>query len=224
MTGSTVQNTQAIFSFLEALVTEGEAVLETAQRGGTSRMPGTIVFADRTMHSKWIAGCRHLETLLGASVKPWHSILFLDGNRADFVQQVLGALRAILEIAQKGLLFANVEQLARAEIFDDLLEQADYLVRSNGVLPAGVLGRAVLEEHLRLWVDKAKLSTGKPKPTVNDYTQALYQGGKLDKIQLKRVEAMAAIGNACAHNKPHTVEDVTRLLTEVRDFLGAYGP
>ena len=57
----------------------------------------------------------------------------------------------------------------RAEAFESLLEQADYLLSEGYFLAAGVLGRAVLEEHLRKWCDLKAYSPAKQRPTINDF-------------------------------------------------------
>ena len=120
------------------------------------------------------------------------------------------------------LLF-KVEDLVLAEAFSDLLEQADHLLASGYFLAAGVLGRAVLEEHLRKWCARKACTPTKPKPTLNDYTASLYKLNYLNKIELKHVEAMSAIGNESAHNSPTLKrEDVERLIRDVSDFVAKH--
>jgi hypothetical protein len=113
-----------------------------------------------------------------------------------------------------------------AEAFSDLLEQADHLLEKNHFLAAGVLGRAVLEEHLRKWCQHVGCAflkpdgTPKDKPTMSDFYGELQKGGQLNALQRRHVENMAAVGNACAHNMgTATRDDVERLLRDVRDFL-----
>ncbi len=78
----------------------------------------------------------------------------------------------------------------------------------------------MLEEHLRKWCDRAGCAPSKPSPTLADYNMELYKANHLDKIAMKHVDAMTAIGNDTAHNASTLKrEDVDRLLREVRNLL-----
>jgi hypothetical protein len=125
-------------------------------------------------------------------------------------------------VVARGLLVA-VEDLVRAEAFESLLEQADYLLASGYALAAGVLGRAVLEEHLRKWCEVKGCRPAKDKPTINDYNSELYKAKHLNLSQMKHVESLAAVGNEAAHNKPTlTADGVERLLRDVRELLAKH--
>jgi len=128
-------------------------------------------------------------------------------------------------------LLVPLGSLLRAEVFSDLLEQAEHLLDEGYFLPAGVLGRAVLEEHLRAWCDRAPCvpvdpknpSQPKPKPTLSDFYEALYKARHLTLTEKRHVEAMAAVGNDAAHNKATLKKaDVDRLLPDVRRFMAQH--
>jgi hypothetical protein len=140
--------------------------------------------------------------LLGDCAKPWKDTF--DGiNSVSNVAKMLGTLEGIEQAISGGLLL-NVEDMVRAESFNSLLDQAGFLHQQGFFLAAGVLARAVLEEHLRAWAAKA----------------ALYKANKFPLSVLKHIEAMAAVGNDAAHNKPElTSEAVTRMLRDVREFI-----
>jgi hypothetical protein len=109
-----------------------------------------------------------------------------------------------------------------AEAFDDLLEQAEHLLSEGYFLAAGVLGRAVLEEHLRKWFHHAGCAFSKPKPVMSDFYMELYKANHINKLVLKQIESMAAVGNSAAHNDPSLKpQDVLRFLPELRGFLTA---
>ena len=136
--------------------------------------------------------------------------------------RMLGTLEAIAQAISSGLLI-TVQDIVRAESFNNLLDQADFLHENGYVLAAGVLARAVLEEHLRTWCERSSLPTSKAKPTLSDFKDALYKDKKFSVSVLKHVEAMAAIGNDAAHNKPElATESVTRVLRDIREFIGKY--
>ncbi len=80
------------------------------------------------------------------------------------------------------------------------MEQAEHLLDKGYSLAASVLGRAVLEEHLRKLCDRHGCLPAN-RLTINDLSQALYKGQHLDKIGMQQVTAMAAVANDCAHAK-----------------------
>ena len=83
-----------------------------------------------------------------------------------------------------------------------------------------MLGRAVLEEHLRTLCDARGCILSKAKPTLNDFKDELYRNKHVNLTEMKHIESLAAIGNNAAHNKPELSQtDVDRLLRDVRDFL-----
>jgi hypothetical protein len=206
------------------LMEEGEGVLGTkfdAGMDGVVYMGGRPTGVDIEKFAKWQAGCKNLLRILGDAGEPWAGE-FDGNNKFTKAQCMLGVLRAIDEAIDDGLL-VRVEELMRAEEFSSLLDQADHLEGQGYFLAAGVLGRAVLEEHLRSWCATAGLLPSKARPTLNDFNAALYKAKLLTASVMKHVEAMAATGNDAAHNKPTLrQEDVQRLLRDARDFIAKY--
>ncbi len=174
--------------------------------------------------AKWLAGCRNLLRMLGPYSEPWAQIF---EESADFhstyrAKNMLATLRAIQEAVEHNLLL-DTEDLILADTFDNLLEQAKYLFSEGYFLAAGVLGRAVLEEHLRKWCQHASCLPTQLKPTLVNYTQELYRAKQFNVAVLKHVESMAAIGNDSAHNNPElTATAVGRLLRDLDEFLGKH--
>jgi hypothetical protein len=159
--------------------------------------------------------------LLADCAEPWNDA-FDGNNSASNGSRMLGTLEAIDHAISGGLLL-SVEDIVRAESFNSLLDQADFLDAQGFFLAAGVLARAVLEEHLRAWAANSSLPISKSKPTLNDFKDALYKDKKFSLSVAKHIEAMAAVGNDAAHNKPELTKDaVTRMLRDVREFIGKY--
>lgn len=169
--------------------------------------------------AKWQAGCSNLVRLLGSVGEQWRDDLLHKRNDPGSTKRTLGTLEAIREAVEHGLL-VTVEELVRAEAFDSLLDQAAYLESEGYFLAAGVIGRAVLEEHLRKLCEAKSCSPAKPKPTINDFKDSLYKAKHITATVMKHVESMAAVGNEAAHNKDTLdAAAVGRLLRDVRDFL-----
>ena len=209
----------------DRLIAEGKLVLGTefdASNPNVTYLGGRPRGVELAPFAKWQAGCVNLVRLLGEAGKAWQDNFASKRNDPANVERMLGTLQAIKESIEHSLLLA-VEDLIRAEAFNGLLEQAEYLNEGGYFLAAGVLGRAVLEEHLRSLCEVKKCSPVKAKPTLNDFKDGLYRAKYITVAQLKHIESMAAIGNDAAHNKPElTADDVTRLMRDVRDFLARH--
>lgn len=206
------------------LIAEGKEVTSTrfdAGMSGVSYLGGRPVGVDLLAFTRWQGGCKNLMRMLGPFGSPWTEA-FNGNNRASNATKMLGTLEAIEQAITSNLL-RSVEDMVRAESFVSLLDQAEFLHQQGFFLAAGVLGRAVLEEHLRTWVANLSLPIAKSRPTLNDFKEALYKDKKFSLSVMKHIEAMAAVGNDAAHNKQQlTVDVAARLLRDIREFLGKY--
>ncbi len=204
-------------ALVDRLIEDGKLVLNTAQASQAT------VRVDLMFFTQWRTQCLHLLEFLGTAGGPWQDS-FPDSRHPFLaeewqVMRGIGALRSIKEVASTDLL-VGIEDLVFSEAFADLLEQADHLFERGYTLAAGVLARAVLEEHLRKWCDRAACAPKKKRPTIEHYKQALYAGQHINKLTMKNVDDIAAIGNAAAHRDPEPNKaDVERLLRGVREFL-----
>ena len=205
-----------LLTALDDLIREGDALLPIDVRSDE-----TINKFMRGFY-KWHAGCLNLMRMLATHGAPWaRGMQSLVANESD-VRNGLGTLEGIRDAVAKDLLL-TVEDLVLAEAFSDLLEQADYLLSSSFVIPACVLARAVLEEHLRKWCDRAGCTPTKARPTMVDYYTELHRISRLNKIDLDHVKSMATTGNEAAHNKGTVAQaDAERLLRDVRAFFAQH--
>ena len=207
---------------VERLKAEGHKVLATRR---TSPPPLTGDYVDSDSFTTWLMGCRGFLRLLGEEIAaPWGEPFLSSAAATQFsrARMMSATLQAIGEAIEHGLL-VRLEDIVTAEVFDSLLEQAEYLLKENWFLAAGVLGRAVLEEHLRTWCKTAKCFPAAARPMLNDYNMELYKAKQYDKAVMKHLDAMIAVGNNAAHNKtefdPTSVEP---LLRDLREFLGKH--
>ena len=201
----------------EALVVEGTK--HQARRVG---QPYLVNNAE--MHGWW-GKVLSLGHQLGSAGRPWQSTFENEPERNthEFVQRTRGILEAIkYEIENDHL--ESFTQIVRAETLADLLDQAEHLLSKNYHLAAGVIGRAVLEEHLRNTCVSLGCLPDKAKPTINDYNMSLYKCEHYAKTKMKHIETLASIGNNAAHNKPELGKpDVEQLLRDLPSVIDATG-
>lgn len=215
-----------LISLVNELIQEGNIVIAT-KKLITHAGPNLVYMRPREWldlqpYAKWRGGCLNLLRVLGASADPWREGFKRKENTTTVGTVMLGTLESIKAAIEQDLLF-TVESLVMAEALSDLLEQAEHLSSKSYFLASGVLGRAVLEEHLRKWCDRVGSTPSKAKPTLNDFNTALRGHNHFTLAESKHVEAMAAIGNDAAHNKPTLKkEDVQRLIPDVSRFLAQH--
>lgn len=167
---------------------------------------------------------RHVIALLGNAGRAWQVDFDDEGYDSDYEElaQLAGRLEAIKAAIEDDVL-SSIEGIVLAEAFDDLLDQAEHLLSQNYHLAAGVLGRAVLEEHLRKLCDHHQCMPSKPRPTLSNYYEALDAGTHITKLERKHIEWMAGVGNHAAHNLPGLNDsDVEKLLADLRRFLALH--
>jgi hypothetical protein len=177
-------------------------------------------YVEPAAFSKLVAGCRLLVAKLGPHGKVWDAMLADCGdNRHVLFERVSGVLDAIANALAKGRL-ATVAELVSAEVLGDFLEHAEVLLRANFNLAAAVVLRAVLEERLRALCTSNNCSPTAPRPTIENFKQALYAKEVIDKIATKDIEWMASVGNAAAHRlQEYKDEDVPPFYQRLTAFL-----
>ena len=211
---------ERISDLVDSLIAEGQTVLGTEFKRSGNWVGGAPRYVDLQQFKKWRASCYLLLSLMGDIADPWREVLAGDtANQSVTAISMLGTLQAIREALDEDLLI-SFEDLVFAEAFSDLLEQAEYLFDQGYLLACGVILRAILEERLNRMCERYGCTPTKARPTIADYNTELYKAKVYDKITLKHVESMAAIGNDAAHNKPDLDKvDVQRFKTELITFL-----
>jgi hypothetical protein len=208
-----------VLAYLDKLIAEGEALVAMKFTVSTSSFTQEDAVPVEPFR-RWIGNCRVLHTMLGRALEPWKKDVFGDyRNKAGTVMSLLGTVRSIKDAVTGGHLISFADLIV-AEAFVSLIEQAEYLLSKGFWLAAGVLGRAVLEEELRGLAQRAGCLPERDRPTLNDLNSALYKNEIYDKLEFKLIDALAAIGNDCAHNTSSASADrVTHLLEQLTALL-----
>ena len=129
--------------------------------------------------------------------------------------------RLFARITRRAL--APIQELIRAEVFDDFLEMAEHLLDQGYKDPAAVVIGSVLEQHLKRLCDRVKIPTdlnGKPKKA--DLLNSELTAKKVyEKLDQKSVTAWLDLRNDAAHGDydKYAAAQVKLLLLGVRDFL-----
>lgn len=134
----------------------------------------------------------------------------------------LERLRAIFLAAKEdyeGGYLQSTRSLVQAELFDTELEQAMELLGSGYRAAAAVIAGVVLETSLRELCDREGIGHGK----LDKMNADLAKAGVYNKLQQKRITALADIRNSAAHGKledfsdrdvEDAIRDITRLVAE----------
>jgi len=113
---------------------------------------------------------------------------------------LIGVIRALREDYKAGAL-APIQELIRAEVFDDFLEMGEHLLDQGYKDPAAVVSGSVLEQHLRKLCDRAKIPTQlNSKPKKADLLNSELAAKKVyEKLDQKSVTAWLDLRNDAAH-------------------------
>ncbi len=135
----------------------------------------------------------------------------------------LERLRAIFLAAKEdyeGGYLRTTTSLVQAEVFDSELEQAQTLLDAGYKSPAAVVAGVVLETSLRELCDQHSIAHAKLDKMNSDLAKA----GVYNKLQQKRITALADIRNSAAHGKPEefSEQDVKDMIRDVERFLAEH--
>lgn len=132
----------------------------------------------------------------------------------------LKRLKAVFVAAKEdyeGGYMRTTRSLIQAEVFDSELEQAQELLRLGYKTPAAVVAGVVLETALRELCDQKEICHGK----LDKMNADLFKSGKYNKLQQKRITALADIRNSAAHGKSNEFSetDVESMIQDIERFL-----
>ena len=205
---------------LEALLALGDQVLATRR----SPSPGVIAgdYVDSALGTQWATSCQSfLSRVFGRDSDHYQSFASQIQRHLNYAaaNRAQGVMRAAADDLAAGALF-QVRALVEAELFDDLLEQAETLLAAGYFQPAAVVCGAVLEDGLRGLCASNSVPLSE-RPKLDSMNSELAKAGAYSKLVQKRVAALADLRNKAAHGQwdQFTREDVSDMLVQVRRFL-----
>jgi hypothetical protein len=136
------------------------------------------------------------------------------------------SMKGVLEAARADYLqgfMTDHKLLISAEVFSDLLVQAEVLLHHDYKDAAAVIIRAVLEDGIRRLCEAHKIEAGK-RDTLQQLNEKLYKGHAYTALVHKEIIAKAEIGNCAAHGRfdQYKKDDVAAFLEFVLRFLGQH--
>ncbi|GAI09930.1 unnamed protein product, partial [marine sediment metagenome] len=133
-----------------------------------------------------------------------------------------GILQGLREDIEAGYL-TRIETLVSADIFDDFLEMAVYLLSQGYKDPTASLVGAVLENGLRR-ICLARGITLSVKENINSLNKKLADAEVYNRLTQKKVQVWNDIRNNADHGKfnEYETDDVNEMLKGVRNFLEQY--
>jgi hypothetical protein len=142
------------------------------------------------------------------------------GNYGD-VELGVAILRAAKEDIESGVLTELVDIIS-AEIFDDFLEMAEYLLENGYKDPTASLIGAVLENELRRMCRENDIPV-KHDDNIGSLNQKLFQKSIYGKPQMRQISIWQSIRDSADHGKfeDYNAESVKNMLEGVRNFLAS---
>jgi len=210
------------FEELESQIKNIESTKYSKQhRVGSSTY--TYYYLDNEIYFKWKVQVKDLLVSITTNNSEYYKeFLNIDNKkRTNFsIFQVIKAIfLALKNDYEKGYL-TSIKTLIQAEVFETQLEQAEELLKNGYIVASAVIAGTVLETALR----EICLREGVDGGMINRMNENLAKKGVYNKLQQKRIVALADIRNSSAHGNADKFDkkDVEKMIREIEDFLIKY--
>lgn len=171
---------------------------------------------------------RRLSPPSSAYVERTNEIREYDANLPYRLECLMGIVDALRHDYNSGAL-GPIQELIRAEVFDDFLAMAQHLLEQGYKDPSAVLIGGVLEEELRKLAERSELPICGPdgRPLKAEALNASLAGKAVyNKLDQKSVTTWLDLRNkaAHAHFNEYTAEQVSMMLQGVRHLVVRLAP
>lgn len=223
---------QKISQRFQAVVTEGEVALLTKHMDkyglSTEYIPLPMVTGWRVKATSLLVNVMTKDSIYYTE---FMNLVTGEGLKDDETfnkKEIFGQAVQILKAAwgeYAGGYFVSVQTRITADVFDDFLDRADYLLESGDFPAAAVIAGCVLEDGLRKICDREGVTfPPSPKPTISTFNQGLKNKGFYGKPVFHHVTSLGALRNHAAHGEwtEFAEDDVVKMVNDVRDFMAKY--
>ena len=181
----------------------------------------TYEYVDNDIFIQWKVQVKDLIVKLTSTESEYYKefITIEDKNNSvDYTKfiRLKGIFLAFYNDYTNGYL-SSIKTLIQAELFETQLEQSQELLDSNYILASAVIAGIVLETGMCEICTRENIEHGK----LDKMNADLAKKGIYNKLQQKRITALADIRNSAAHGKKDefTKDDVANMIREVAQFL-----
>jgi len=210
------------FEELESQIKHVEATKYSRQRQ-IGRSTYTYYYLDNEIYFQWKVQVKDLLVNLTSNHSEYYKeFLDIDKDKKtnfSIFEGIKAIFLALKNDYKKGYL-SSIKTLVQAEVFETQLEQAEELLKSGYRVASAVIAGTVLETALR----EICLREGVEDGMINKMNDNLAKKGIYNKLQQKRIVALADIRNSSAHGNADKFEkkDVEKMIREIEDFLLKY--
>lgn len=210
---------EKIIMRLDELIETGEKVLVT-KRG--SQFAGRDSYVDSQMAYQWATSVQNLlARVFGQESEHYKNFSAQVANQLSYspTYRAQGILKAAKDDYENDQLF-EIRRLVEAELFDNILEQSEYLLNSGYYQAAAVIAGCVLEDGLRKLCAEKQVSLPS-KPKLDNMNSELAKAGVFSKLVQKRITALADLRNKAAHGQwdQFTKGDVEEMIQAIRRIM-----
>lgn len=185
-------------------------------------LPSGQSSVDKQKGAEWAAAAKSLLTEVFGKEHPYcerfcaHTDGYVGTISAMQGQGVILAAQA--DYLDGGVI--KLRSLIEAEVFDDLLEQAENLLGAGYYVAAAVLAGAVLEDALRKLCKQQEIELPE-SPKVDRMNSDLAKKGLYNQLTMKEITAKSDLRNKAAHGRSteFTREHVAAMVPWVRRFV-----
>lgn len=151
------------------------------------------------------------EFLVAEKIGSWESTY-------DTFKRMKSVFLAAMDDYNGGYL-TSIRNLVQADVFENELEQAEELLKNGYKVAAAVIAGVVLETSIRDFCTQNGIATGK----LDKMNADLAKAGIYNKLQQKRITALADIRNSAAHGNPGEFSDadVQSMIRDVESILAS---
>jgi hypothetical protein len=217
---------EKIIRRFEELTDKGEKVLDTKYSVTIKTYPPSVRnYVDVELSNEWGMGCLNiLSKATGNKSDYYQSFKELLSNLVSYssIKKALGILKAAKDDYENGYLF-DTRTLIEAEVFSDILEQAEELLKKGHYQASAVIAGCILEDGLRKLCDKNSVTFSK-KPTIEPMNVELAKIGIYNQFIKDKVSSIGKLRNHAAHGEWNEFEkkDVEDMIRDVRRFMEDY--
>jgi hypothetical protein len=144
--------------------------------------------------------------------------VLLQPDLRERVAAIAAILRALLEDVDAGV-FSTIADGARAEVFDEMLDQAEHYLSGGKIAPAGVIAGVVFEDTIRRAADKQQIP--QKGASLDALISELARRGLLTDVKAKRARSAAGVRTKATHAQWDEFDqnDVSQTIGTTREMI-----